>query len=131
VSSAAGVRTSMRSTLAVLAGTVLAFGTVAAIEAAGHRLLPGVAPGPGSEPPSAVLALVWLAWAAGTYIGGWTAARIAPTRRRWVAGFVGAFVLAAALANLLLLPHPAWFVLAGPAGVVAAAWWAGRAPREG
>lgn len=41
------------------------------------------------------------------------------------AGIVGTFVLAATIANLVMLPHPTWFAAIGIVGIVLAAVAAG------
>ena len=55
------------------------------------------------------------------------AALIAGTQPVAFAAVVGAVVLAATVANLMMLPHPTWFAFTGVAGVVVAAYIAGKA----
>jgi hypothetical protein len=47
------------------------------------------------------------------------------------AAIVGAVVLAATVANLAMIPHPTWFAVVGVAGIVLAAFVAGRIMRAG
>jgi hypothetical protein len=125
-----------RQGLAIVAGVVVAFGLVAAIEALGHVVYPVPRDVDFTQPeqvrryvedlPGGALAFVLAAWTLAAFGGGAVAALIARTRPVLFAGIVGAFVLAATLANLVMIPHPAWFALAGVAGIVVGAWAAGR-----
>jgi hypothetical protein len=124
------MRPAVRSFLAVIAGAVVAFALVAAIEAAGHAAYPVPADVEFSD-PQALAAYVqamplgaWLfvlaAWVLAALGGGVAAGLIARRRLREHAAVVGALVLAATVANLLMVAHPAWFNVAGVAGVVLA-----------
>lgn len=68
-------------------------------------------------PLAAYLALV-AGWSAAGGLGAWTAARTAPSHRRRAGLVVGALLLASTLANLVMIPHPAWM---WPAALVAVA----------
>jgi hypothetical protein len=74
-------------------------------------------------PPGAFL-IVLLSWFAGAFSGAWLAARIARRAPLAHALAIGVIQLAAGLYNLLTLPHPTWFwvagVLAFPVAAVAA-----------
>jgi len=61
---------------------------------------------------------------------GAIAAAVARHRPLLHAGGVGGLVLAASVANLVLLPHPAWVAIAGPLGIVAATWVAAEVVRR-
>jgi hypothetical protein len=43
---------------------------------------------------------------------------------------VGALMMAACIINLVLIPHPTWFMVATAVGVPAAAWITGRTTRS-
>lgn len=126
----------VRSVLAVVAGVIVAFALVAAIEAAGHAVYP-VPKGLDFTDreqvraytqalPLGALMFVLAAWTVAAFGGGAVAALIARTRPLLHAAIVGAFVLAATLANLILIPHPLWFAVLGVVGVCAGAFAAGK-----
>lgn len=124
--------------LGMVAGVVAGVLVIACVQTAGHALFP--AP-PGidlSTPeairanihliPAAAIAAVGLAWASGAFVGGFAAARIA--LRVWPAYAIGALVFAAALYNMMTLPHPVWMWVFAPAGIAAGAWLAGKLSAE-
>lgn len=124
----------LRTFLAIVVGCLSAFALIAVIEMVGHALFP--VPGrvdmstretmlvPAQIPLPALLSVL-VAWSVATFVGGLIAALIAPSKPRVYAGLVGAVVLLGAIANMLMLPHPAWFAIAAVLGIVAAAWAAG------
>ena len=79
--------------------------------------------------PLGALLFVLAAWILATFVGGLVAGWIARRRAVIVAAVVGALVLAATIANVMLIPHPAWMVVVGVAGIAAAAYAAGRIMR--
>src|SRR5687767_14115341 len=106
----------MRLGLGIVAGLVVAFLCIFAVEWVGHSLYPPPAGLDASDPadqarlmaamPGAAKAMVLLAWFAGTLAGAWTANRIAG---RGLAGWVVALLaIAAGVATMLMIPHPAW-----------------------
>ena len=126
----------VRSSLAVLVGAAVAFSLVAVIESLGQLVYPAPPGMDFSNPeqlrdyvrrvPLGALLIVLAAWVIATFTGGLVAARIAKARPVLFAGIVGALVLAATIANLLTLPHPAWFVVTGIAGILLATYAAGK-----
>ena len=113
----------LRSVLAILAGALVAFILIAAIELLSGKLYPLHADANRPEEmgkamaraPVGALLLVLLGWAVGTISGAWTATRTAG-RSPLIHGLaVGALLLCAALANLLSFPHPVWFWIAAVA----------------
>lgn len=125
-----------RQVLAIVAGVVVAFGLVAAIEAVGHAVYPVPRDVDFRQPeqvrrylatlPSGAYAFVLAAWTLAAFGGGTVAALIARARPMRNAAIVGAFVLAATIANLVMIPHPAWFAVAGVLGIGIGAWVAGK-----
>lgn len=124
----------LRVFLAIVVGCLSALALVAVIEMTGHALFP--VPGRVDmstratmeapvQIPLAALLSVLVAWFVATFVGGSIAALIAPSKPRVYAALVGAVVLAGAIANLLMIPHPVWFTVAAVIGIVAAAWGAG------
>lgn len=126
----------VRNILATLAGIVVAMLVVMAVELIGH----GVYPPPGdldinnaeqmrayvAALPMGAMAFVVLAWWLGALIGGLTAGTLSRGRARLCAGIVGALLMAATIANLMLFSHPLWVMIVGPAGIVVASWLAGK-----
>ena len=123
--------------IAIIAGVVVAFALVAAIEWLGHQVYPTPAGVDLSRPeqahdyvrnlPVGALLLVLTSWVIATFCGGIVAAAIEKGRPRRAAGGVGVVVLAVTIANLTLIPHPLWFSIAGVLSIVVAALAAGHA----
>ena len=129
--------TALRQFLAVAGGIVAALVVVTL----GDRLAGAIAPLPkgldfndrtavaaaiAALPLAAKLVLV-AGWAAAAALGAWTAARTAPARRTAMGWIAAGFVLASTIANLAMLPHPAWMWPAAIVGIVAAGALGARA----
>jgi hypothetical protein len=129
----------VRTVIAVVVGTVVAFVLVGVIEAIGEFVYPPPAGVDFGKPdqlasymqrlPGGALAFVLAAWIVATFLGGLVAAWIARTRTALVAAIVGALVLAATIMNFVLIPHPPWMIGAGVLGIAIAAYLAGRLMR--
>ena len=63
--------------------------------------------------PIGALWLVLLAYAVGTTVGGWLAARMAPHHPFGHAALIGACLLGGGIINFALIPHPMWMVIIG------------------
>ena len=63
--------------------------------------------------PAGALWFVLLAWALGSFAGGWLATLLAKHRSRMHALIVGGVLLLAGVVNMLMLPHPTWFRIVG------------------
>ena len=124
----------MRQFLVPIAGVFAGGLVVAVVEALGHAIYPPP-PFDGRDPASvramvsalptgAFLSLV-AAWTLGAFAGAAVALRLGSGRPR-DAAIVGGVLLAATLANLAVLPHPAWVMVLGPLGIVAATYAAVR-----
>lgn len=130
----------LRTATGIVLGTLVAFVLVGVIEAIGETVFPPPAGIDFSRPaelatyverlPAGALLFVLAAWIVATFVGGLVAGWIARGNAVVVAAVVGALVLAATIANLMLIPHPAWMAVAGVAGIVAAAFAAGRLMRK-
>jgi hypothetical protein len=126
----------VRLVISVICGALVAFALVAGIEAIGARMFPAP-PGVDLTQPSALeshmsalppglLLFVVAAWVVATFVGALVASAIAQRRVVLVAAIVGILVLAATVANFVMIPHPPWMVVAGVAGILIAALAAGK-----
>jgi hypothetical protein len=119
----------LRAILAVVAGVVVGFAVVMAIEMLSTVIFPlpeGVDPMDESamreimaDIPTGAMVLVLAAWLLGTLAGVATAIRLHPARARWPGLVVAGLLAAATVANLLMLPHPVWMAVAAPAALIA------------
>jgi hypothetical protein len=102
----------------LLTGLIVAGVVVGVIETVGMYLFP---PADGFDPsnpdvgllPTMAVVSVALAWLVGPTLGALTATRIAQTTDRWPATVIGVLFLAADVANLLVIPSPAWLWAVG------------------
>ena len=125
-----------RSFLAVMAGMIVAVTVVSICDLAAGTLHP-VPPGFDlrdveqmkahiSSAPASAMIVVLLGWILGPFAGGFVASRVAARSRRRYAWVISGVLLAATIANLLSIPHPAWMVVAALVGVPAAGWFAAQ-----
>nr|ASV46983.1 hypothetical protein [uncultured bacterium] len=108
----------LRRVLAVLAGTIAAMVVVTLMDGVVGRLYPLPEGTDVRDPevmrtaiaalPFAALALLVVGWAIAAAVGAFVAVRL--TRDGWTGAGITVVVLllAATVANLLMLPHPAW-----------------------
>jgi hypothetical protein len=111
-----------RKILAVLVGMIAGFAVIGLVEGLSNTLFPVPAGVDTTDMealkrhvmtlPASAMLLVLAAHALGALAAGYACARIA--RAHWPTGswIVGGLLLCAGVANLLLLPHPAWFAVA-------------------
>ncbi len=105
--------------LSRLAGLVVGLLVITVVEGVSSKVYPlprGIDP---SNPeafkaylaqlPLGAFILVFVGWGAGSFLGSWSAVRIAPQRRIAPGVVVGVVLLGAGVANMLMLPHPIWF----------------------
>lgn len=128
-----------RSILAVLGGGLVCGIVVFAVEALSSRMFP-LPPGIDLKDPEAVLTAVaqlppgaflfaLLAWFLGVFAGAWVAARLAPGSPFVHGMVVTGLVLASAVVNMAMLPHPSWMWVAGPVVILGAGWLGARLAR--
>jgi hypothetical protein len=129
-----------RSVLAVFLGLVLAVVTIVVLESVGHAVYPPPLGLDLSDPaslrahvanmPTGAFLLLLLGWFLGAFAGSWLAARLARRAPTPHALVVGGVLVAATVANVSMIPHPAWVVVLGLLGLLpsayAGAWLAGR-----
>ena len=129
----------MRMAMGIIAGLVVAFLCVFAVETVGHSLYPTPAGLDINDPadqarvmdamPAAAKAMVLAAWFVGALAGAWTANRIAG---RSLAGWiVTLLVIAAGIATMVMIPHPAWMWAGGIGLPLVAGWIADRMASKG
>lgn len=112
----------VRKLAAAIAGLVVAVTVTALIEAVGFAFFP---PSVGLDfdgkeqlfryikaLPVPVLLIVLFAWSSGVFAGSVTATMLGWGRSRMGCLIVTGFVLTAAVSNMLMIPHPGWFMLA-------------------
>jgi hypothetical protein len=113
----------LRNISAVLLGVVVAFCTVMLVEWLSHQVYP-LPPGLDFKNPEQVrqftsslplgaFLLILLGWLLGTISGGLAACYVAREKPLVFASIIGAVMLAATVANLVMIPHPTWFSIAG------------------
>ncbi|MCE9602887.1 MAG: hypothetical protein K8S21_11840 [Gemmatimonadetes bacterium] len=130
-----------RSFVAVMAGMVVAVTVVSIgdlVAGTFHPLPAGFDMGDMAQvrahaaaAPLSAMLIVLAGWILGPFAGGLVASRVAARSRRQYAWIIAGVLLAATLANLRALPHPAWMVVGALIGVPAAGWSAARlAPRD-
>ncbi len=126
----------IRNILAIAVAIVVAFVTIMLVEKLGHIVYPPpedidfgepaeVREFIGSLPVGAIL-FVGAAWAIGTFVGSISGALIGTNKSYIYSVVVGGLVLAGAITNLIIIPHPIWFTIAAPIAVIAAAFLAAK-----
>jgi len=126
----------LRNVVAIVAGIVTSFVLVLAIERVGHLIYPPPADLDFSDPaavrpyiatlPFLALLFPMIAWVVGTFFGTIVACKAGTANPLVFAVIVGGLVLAATIANLILVPHPVWFALVSVVAIAASAWIAVR-----
>ena len=76
--------------------------------------------------PAGAFVFVLIGWALGTLAGAWTAARMAGRSPQLHGNIVGTLLLGTGVANMLMLPHPAWVWILGVITFVACGYGGGR-----
>ncbi len=125
-----------RSILAVVAGLVLGVVIIAAVEYMSHMAYPPP-PGLDMKDPEAMKAMVanlpvgallflLLAWALGSFGGGWLAARLSQRLQMRHAMIVGALLMLAGIMNMIMIPHPTWLWVLGITVYLPAAYLGAR-----
>ncbi len=120
-----------RAIIGVTVGFLAAAMVVGILEAAGHVIYP---PPPGidlhtaeqlksiiDKLPRGALIAVLFAWTAGSFTGGLVATLIS-NKRTLPAIIVGSLQLLCGIATMLIVPHPAWFVVTSVVILIPSAW---------
>jgi len=125
-----------RSILGILVGAVVAGIVIAGVEALSSLVYPLSA---GVDPhdrealrqvikalPAGAFLFVLAAWALGALLGAWVAARLAGRSPILHGLGIGLIFLIAGIVNMLMLPHPVWFWVAGIAVLPISSYFGGR-----
>ncbi len=129
----------LRSLGGVIAGLVVSFIVVVAVEGMGavlHPFPPGadmsdmeVCRAHVAKFPAYVLVLSMIGWGISAFAGSWVATRLG-TRRHMAHGLIlGGFLLVMAVVNMSMLPYPVWFwgnIIVLPVS----SFWGARLARE-
>jgi hypothetical protein len=135
------VRPILRSILAVVIGFVVGSALMMGVEIIGTIIYP---PPPGVDPtdmeamreawpnsPVGAKLFVLAAWALGTLAAGWLAAWVGRRAPLLHGLIIGVLFLAAGIYNLIAIPSPLWFCLAGIALFLPAACLGALLPGKG
>jgi len=116
------MRSFLRDLGCVIGGAVAGVIVIAVVETVSSMIYPlpsGFDPGDmealkahAAQLPLGAFLLVLAGWGGGNLLGSWLATRVAPARHSHPGVIVGVILLAAGIANMLMLPHPAWFWVA-------------------
>ncbi|MFN6262660.1 MAG: hypothetical protein ACK4XG_07600 [Chromatiaceae bacterium] len=127
----------LRTTLALLAGVVVTFFTISAVEQLGHILYRAPAGLDWQDSsavsaylkqlPAGALLLVLAGWLLGIFTGLTAATMLAGRCRGRFALAIGSLVFLGAVSNFYLLPHPMWLIVLSLIMIPLVAvlcWWA-------
>ena len=126
----------VRNAAAAVTGLIIAFVLIMLIEKLGHFIYPPPADLDFSDLeairpyiatlPFLALLFPMIAWVVATFAGTLVASKIGTAKPKLFGAIVGGLVLAATIANLVMIPHPVWFSVLSLIGIVASAWFAVR-----
>lgn len=124
----------IRKLAAGVAGVIVAMLTIQLVEMLGHLVYPPPADFEFGDHeqvrdfistlPVGSILFVGAAWVLGAFLGTLAGALLARSGALPYAIVVGGLVLAGAATMLVIIPHPWWFTIAAPAGIVIAAFLA-------
>jgi len=81
------------------------------LEWAAHRLFGTADPSDVSSVTGAMFGSVLLAWVVGSWVGAAVASYWSKAKSVWPGVAVGLVLLAAAMSNMLVIPHPMWLMV--------------------
>ena len=129
----------LRLILGIVAGVVLAFALMMALEMIGFVVFP---PPVGLDPAdpedvermmaaAPLAAKVWVVfgWLAAAVAGGWLARRL--SRTDWAGWVIAGLIVVGGVVNFLNIPHPLWMQIAAVAAPLLAGWIVTRLPVAG
>ncbi len=119
-----------RNALAYILGIAVTMLTIMLVQALGHAIYPvdtNVDVQDGqlnaeymAELPVGAILFVAIAWAVGVLAGNAAAVRIGNLRPVYFSSVITSFVLAGAVTQMILIPHPTWFIPVSLLGIIAA-----------
>ena len=126
----------LRTILGIVAGVVVAFVVLMGLEMAGHAAMPPPAGLDPADPEdlkqmvasasTAAKAWVVFAWFAAAVAGGWVARRL--SRASWAGWVIAGLIVVGGIANIMLIPHPLWMLIAAVAVPLLGGWLVTRLP---
>ena len=85
--------------------------TVLVLESAGHRIFGTVDPTDLASVTTPMWVSVLVAWVVGSWVGGAVATAWSKTTTLVVGTVVGLVLLAGAMSNMFVIPHPVWMMV--------------------
>jgi hypothetical protein len=129
----------LRTILGIVAGVVLAFVVIMALEMVSFVAFPPPAGLDPADPedvkriaaaaPMAAKVWVVFCWFAGALAGGWLARRL--SRTGWAGWVIAGLIAVGGIANVLMIPHPLWMQIAAVAAPLLGGWIVTRLPVGG
>lgn len=129
----------LRTVLGIVAGVVVAFVALMALEMAGHAAMPPPAGLDPADPEdlkqmvasASLAAKAWVvfAWFAAVVAGGWVARRL--SRKAWAGWVIAGLIVVGGIANIMMIPHPLWMQTAAVAAPLLGGWIVTRLPVGG
>ncbi|MGZ9099612.1 MAG: hypothetical protein ACXW3O_07915 [Brevundimonas sp.] len=129
----------LRTILGIVAGVVLAFVVIMALEMVSYVAFPPPAGLDPADPedlkriaaaaPMAAKVWVVFCWFAGALAGGWLARRL--SRTTWAGWVIAGLIALGGIANVMMIPHPLWMQIAAVAAPLLAGWIVTRLPVGG
>ena len=129
----------LRTILGIVAGVVLAFVVIMALEMVSYVAFPPPAGLDPADPedvkriaaaaPMAAKVWVVFCWFAGALAGGWLARRL--SRTSWAGWVIAGLIAVGGIANVLMIPHPLWMQIAAVAAPLLGGWIVTRLPVAG
>ncbi|MGE5813847.1 MAG: hypothetical protein ACM36C_05120 [Acidobacteriota bacterium] len=131
----------LRSIVAIVSGLIVAFLVVTGAEGVNSQLFPIQAGVDMSDTtamkqyvaslPVSGFILVLAGWGGGALLGGWAAARVVRRSPMAHAMIVAGLLLCGGVANMLMLPHPAWVWVVGLSLFLLGGYAGGRLAQRG
>jgi hypothetical protein len=129
----------LRTILGIVAGVVLAFVIIMALEMVSYVAFPPPAGLDPADPEDVkrivaaapLAAKIWVVfcWFAGSLSGGWLARRL--SRTSWAGWVIAGLIAVGGIANVMMIPHPLWMQIAAVAAPLLGGWLVTRLPTGG
>lgn len=126
----------LRTVLGIVAGVVLAFAVMMAMEMVSYAAFPPPAGLDPADPEdvkrivasasTAAKAWVVFGWFVSAVAGGWLARGL--SRTRWAGWVIAGLIVIGGVANVMMIPHPLWMQIAAVAAPLLGGWIVTRLP---